>query len=63
MKWPPQSPDINPLEYVEKIIKKAQNRNPQNIDLRFSERERKVLLPPFCKELIGSCGQRHNEVI
>ena len=33
MKWPPQSPDINPLENVWKIIgEKAQNRNPQNND-------------------------------
>ena len=33
MKWPPQSPDMNPIENVWKIIgEKAQNRNPQNID-------------------------------
>ena len=33
MKWPPQSPDINPIENVWKIMgEKAQNRNPQNID-------------------------------
>ena len=33
MKWPPQSPDMNPIENIWKIIgEKAQNRNPQNID-------------------------------
>ena len=33
MKWPQQSPDINPIENVWKIIgEKAQKRNPQNID-------------------------------
>ena len=33
IKWPPQSPDINPIENVRKIIgEKAQNRNPPNMD-------------------------------
>ena len=33
MKWPPQSPDMNPIENVWKIIgEKVQNRNPENID-------------------------------
>ena len=33
MKWPPHSPDMNPLENVWKIIgENAQNWNPQNID-------------------------------
>ena len=32
MRWPPQSPDMNPIEDVRTIIgEKAQNRNPQNI--------------------------------
>ena len=31
--WPPQSPDMNPLDNVWKITgEKAQNRHPQNID-------------------------------
>ena len=33
MKRPQQSPDMNPIQNVWKIIReKAQNRNPQNID-------------------------------
>ena len=33
IKWPPQRPDMNPIENVWKIIgEKALNRNPQNID-------------------------------
>ena len=33
IKWPPQSPDMNPIENIWKIIgEKTQNRNPQNID-------------------------------
>ena len=33
IKWPPQSPDMNSIDNVWKIIgDKAQNRNPQNID-------------------------------
>ena len=52
MKWPPQSPDINPIENVQKSIgEKAQNRNPQNIDDYgiFGKKNGKVSLPPFVK--------------
>ena len=66
MKWPPQHPDMNPLENVWKIIgEKAQNRNPQNIDdlWGFMKEESKSITTTFCKKLIGSCGRRCNEVI
>ena len=66
MKWPPQSPDMNPIENVWKIIgEKAQNRNPQNIDdlWGFLKQEWESITTTFCKKLIGSCGQRCNEVI
>ena len=48
MKWPPQSPDMNPIENEWKIIgEKAQNRNPQNIEdlLVFWKKNGKVSLP------------------
>ena len=66
MKWPPQNPDMNPLENVWKIIEeKAQNRNPQNIDdlCCFLKEEWESITTTFCKKLIGSCDQRCNEVI
>ena len=66
MKWPPQSPDMNPIENVWKIIgEKAQNRNPQNIDdlWGFLKEEWESITTTCCKKLIGSCGQRCNEVI
>ena len=66
MKWPPQNPDMNPIENVWKIIGvKAQNRNPQNIDdlWVFLKEERERITTTFCLKLIGWCGQRCNEVI
>ena len=66
MKWPPQSPDMNPIENVWKIIgEKAQNRNPQNIDdlWGFLKEEWESITTTFCKKLIGSCGRRCTEVI
>ena len=66
MKWPPQSPDMNSRENVWKIIReKAQNRNSQNIDDSWGLLKEKSESTPttFCKKLIGSCGQRYNEVI
>ena len=52
MKWPPQSPDMNPIENVRKIIgEKAQNRNPQNIDdfWGFLKEEWESISTTFCK--------------
>ena len=66
MKWPPQSPDMNPPENVWKIIgEKGQNRNPQNIDdlWGFQKEERECITTIFCKKLIGSCDRRYNGVI
>ena len=57
MKWPPHSPDMNPIENVWKIIgEKAQSRNPQNIDdlLEFLKEEWESITTTFCKNLIGS---------
>ena len=66
MKWPPQSPDMNPIENVWKIIgEKVQNRNPQNIDdlWGFLKEKWESITTTLCDKLIGSCGQRCNEVI
>ena len=55
IKWPSQSPYINPIENVWKIIReKAQNRNHQNIDdLRgFLKEEWESITTTFCKKLI-----------
>ena len=56
MKWPAQSPDINPIEKVLKITGgKAQNRNPQNIDdlWAFLKEEWEIITTTFCKKLIS----------
>ena len=58
MKCPPQSPDMNPLENIRKIIgEKAKDRNPQNIDdlWGFLKEERESIPTTFCKKLMGSC--------
>lgn len=66
MDWPAQSPDLNPIENVWKMIgERAQTRNPQNQnhlwDLLKEEWEK--INPEFCKKLIQSCGRRCSEVI
>ena len=66
MKWPTQSPDMNPIENVWKIIgEKAQNRNPQDMDdlWGFLKEKYESITITFSKKLIGSCGRRYNEVI
>ena len=51
MKWPPQTPDMNLIENVWKMIgEKAQNRNPQNIDdlWDFLKEEWESITTTFC---------------
>ena len=66
MDWPAQSPDLNLIENVWKIIgERAQTRNPQNqnhlLDLLKEEWEK--ISPAFCKKRIQSCSRRCSEVI
>ena len=64
IKWPPQSPDMNPIENVWKIIReKAQNSNPQNIDdlWGFLKEEWESITTTLCKKLIGSCGRKFHK--
>ena len=66
MEWTPQSPDMNPIKNVCRIIgEKAQNRNPQYIDdlWGFMKEEWEGITTTFCKKLIGSWGRSSNEVI
>ena len=66
IKIPPQSPDMNPIENIWKIMgEKAHNINPQNIeDLSgFLKEEWESITTTFCKKLIGACGGRSNEEI
>lgn len=66
MDWPAQSPDLNPIENIWKLIgERAQQKNPRNQDelwksLKF---EWNAITPSFCRKLINSCSKRCQEVI
>lgn len=66
MDWPPQSPDLNPIENIWKIIgDKAHARNPQNTEelWRILQEEWGALTTSFCDNLIKSCSRRCAAVI
>lgn len=66
MDWPAQSPDLNPIENVWKIIgERAQRKNPKNQDelWKFLEFEWNAITPSFCMKLITSCSKRCQAVI
>ena len=66
MKWPAQSPDLNPIEYLWYIIgEEVPKRNPTTIDDLWSkiEDEWNKVTPELCKKLSRSCGRRCSEVI
>jgi transposase len=66
MDWPPQSPDLNPIENVWKLIgERAHARNPQNTEelWRILQEEWGAITPSFCTSLIKSCSRRCAAVI
>ena len=61
MKWPSQSPDLNPIENLPKIIKiNVHNRNPKNIeDLKaFCVEEWNRITPETCKKFTKNYAKR-----
>lgn len=66
MNFPAQSPDLNPIENLWKIIgERAQKRNPQNQDHLWEllRAEWEGINSELCKKLIRSCGRRCSAVI
>ena len=66
MEWPPQSPDLNPIENVWKLIgERTQKSNPKNQDhlWRLLSNEWNQITPLFCNNLIKSCNRRCAAVI
>lgn len=64
--WPPQSPDLNPIENVWKLVgERARKNNPKNQDelWRFLKIEWNKITPSFCKDLVNSCNRRCQAVI
>ena len=66
MDWPAQSPDLNPIENVWKMIgERAISRNPKNADelWDFLLNEWTNITPSVCRKLVNSCGRRCAAVI
>ena len=66
MKWPAQSPDLNPIENLWKIIgETVMARKPTNVaDLwQKLQEEWNKITPEQCAKLVASCGQRCAQVI
>ena len=61
MDWPPQCPDLNPIENLWKTLGvKVMERNPSNTEdlwVKLQEESSKISIED-CQELISSCSQR-----
>ena len=66
MDWPPQSPDLNPIETLWKTLGvKVMKRNPTNTDdllVKLQEEWSKISIED-CQEVIRSCSRRCAAVI
>lgn len=66
LKWPPQSPDVNPIENIwAEIKRRSKDRNPTNTDELFNiiQNEWNHLEPNYLNSLIQSMPTRCNEII
>ena len=66
MDWPAQSPDMNPIENVWKLLnERSKNRNPSNVDelWTYLKEEWEKISVDECSTLINSCGRRCRAVI
>lgn len=66
MRWPPQSPDLNPIENIWKIVgERAQLQCSKNQEELWQCLHAKwsAITPAFCKKLVDSCAKKCQEVI
>ena len=66
MEWPAQSPDMNPIENVWKLLnERAKEKNPRNVEELWTnlKREWEKISVDKCKTLIRSCSKRCPAVI
>lgn len=66
MDWPAQSPDLNPIENIWKMLgDKVMKRNPSNVNDLWQklQEEWATITAEYCKKLIQSCSRRCTAVI
>ena len=66
MKWPAQSPDLNPIENLWKVIgDNAMKKSPKTVDELWNAllEEWENVDQALCKKLINSCGRQCAAVI